>query len=365
MSSENVQNLSQQIERIVAAATDGIVVLDTQKRYVFANAAAEKILGVSREVILRRVFEESEWRLSTVKGVPLPDEENPFTLVLSAHKGVYGKKVVIERPDGQRVIISINASPLFDKTGNLEGMVGIFSDVTEEFELQERSRVFLHTVAHDLRVPLSVVKGYAEMLQDACAESRTHDNMNAYVVEIAEAVEKMERMLDDLVDDAQIEGGSVSLILESVDVEGFVMSLVEGNREAFDESRIETAIDQNLPDVLADPGRLERILLNLVSNALKFSSTDSKVVIEARKSEDGDVIISVLDQGRGLSDEDSARIFRRFFQVGSKENTHGIGLGLYISRLLVEAHGGRIWVESTLGQGSAFRFTLPTSVSAQ
>jgi len=361
MGSKLSENLPRWIERIVAAATEGIVVLDTRKKYVFANVAAERILGVSRDVILERFFEQSEWRLTTVKGTPLPDSENPFTQVLAEHKRVYGMKVAIERPDGKGVIISVNASPLFDKAGNLEGMVGVLSDITEEFELQEQNRAFHHTIAHDLRIPLSVVRGYAEMLEALGIKSGFRGDMALCVKEIVEATEKMERMLGDLVDDARLEGGTVHLTLERIDFERYVWALLERSKSTIDENRVETRIPQNLPPVSADPDRLERILLNLVSNALKFSPDESKVLIEAKEAADGDVMISVSDQGEGLSDEDSSRIFRRFFQADSTKRPDGIGLGLYISRLLVEAHGGRIWVESIVGKGSTFRFTLPVA----
>ena len=115
----------------------------------------------------------------------------------------------------------------------------------------------------------------------------------------------------------------------------------------------------------ADPVRLERIFLNLISNALKFSPPVSKVLIEARETVNGDVLISISDQGKGISDEDSVRLFKRFFQADSTKASDGVGLGLYISRLLVEAHGGRIWVESIVGKGSTFRFALPVATEGQ
>lgn len=354
-------NLPNWIERVIAAATEGIVVLDAQKKYVFANAAAEKILGVSKEVILDRIFEQPEWRLTTVKGTPLSDDENPFTQVLVKRKGVYGKKVVIERPDGKRVIIAINASPLFDAAGKFEGMVGVLSDITEEFELQQRNRAFHHTVAHDLRAPLLVIIGYSELLQALCVESPVDGNMNVFIKEIVEAAEKMDAMIEDLVDDARIEGGTVNLALERIDLKSYVQSLLESNRRTIEENRIKTRVPQGLSPVTADPDKLERIFLNLLSNALKFSPSESKILIEARETIDGDVMISISDHGKGLSDEDSVRIFRRFFQADSTKTPGGTGLGLYISRLLVEAHGGRIWVESIAGKGSTFRFTLPIS----
>jgi PAS domain S-box-containing protein len=347
------------IERVVAVATEGIVVLDSQKKYVFANSAAEKILGVSRKVILGRDFEQSEWNLSSVKGTLLIDDENPFTQVIEHHKSVYGMKFAIERSDGKKIIIAVNASPLIDKAGELEGMVGIFSDVTEEFELQERNRYFLHTIAHDLRAPLSVVLGYAEMLEESCVESCVDGNMNVFIKGIVESAEKMVAMIEDLVDDARIAGGTVFLALERIVLKSYVQSLLKGNRSIIDGTRIETKIPERLSPVSADPRKLERIILNLVDNALKFSPPKSKILIDARETSDGEVIISISDHGKGLSKEDSVRIFRRFYQADTTKKPGGVGLGLYISRSLVEAHGGLIWVESIVGKGSSFRFTLP------
>ena len=183
--------------------------------------------------------------------------------------------------------------------------------------------------------------------------------MNVFIKGIVEAAEKMGAMIEDLVDDARIAGGTVSLALERIVLKSYVHSLLKENSCTIDKNRIETKFPDGLSPVLADPRKLERIFLNLVSNALKFSPPESKVLIDARETPDGDVIISILDQGKGLSSEDSVRIFRRFFQAENTKKPGGTGLGLYITRSLVEAHGGRIWVESAVGKGSKFRFTLP------
>ncbi len=347
-----------QLERILKAATDGIVTLDKEGRYTYTNDAAERILGVPREVILQRTFDQAEWKLSTVKGDPLPDEETPFKKVLQAKKGVYGLKLVIERPDGERIVTSTNAAPLYDAAGHFDGIVEVFTDVTEQHELQERINALHHTVAHDLRSPLTVIQGHAEMLKDAFREGKVGGTILQNVAGILGGAEKMNRMIEDLVDTARIEGGQVSLEKEPINLEAFVWSLQQSSQEIVDVNRLITQIPQNLPSVSATPDRLERILLNLLSNAFKFSPPESKVIIQARKA-GGEIIISVTDKGKGIAPEDCSRLFKRYFQVKGPQASSGVGLGLYISRLLVEAHGGRIWVESKLGEGSTFHFTLP------
>jgi two-component system phosphate regulon sensor histidine kinase PhoR len=347
-------------ERILESATDGIVVLDKEGRYIYANAAAERILGVQRDLILRRTYDQAEWKLSTVKGDPLTDEEIPFKRVMQENKSVYGLELVVERPDGERVLTSTNAAPLYDAAGNFDGVVGIFTDFTEQHELQERVYAFHHTVAHDLRGPLTVIQGHAEMLREALRKGEVGGTILQNVEGILEGAEKMNKMIEDLVDTARIEGGQVHLEKESIQLETFIWSLLKSSKMIIDMNRLVTQIPQDLPPISADPERLERILLNLLSNALKFSPPTSKIIIKARKS-GGEITISVTDQGKGITPEDCSRLFKRFFQVKGPQAPGGTGLGLYISRLLVQAHGGHIWVESKPGEGSTFFFTLPVA----
>jgi signal transduction histidine kinase len=279
---------------------------------------------------------------------------------LQENKSIYGLKIVIERPDGERIVIATNAAPLYDSAGHFDGVVGVFTDVTEQHELQKRNIVFHYIVAHDLRVPLTVIQGHAETLKEALREGGAKGPILRNVDGILEGAKKMEVMIKDLVDTSRIEGGQVHLEKESVNLETFVWSLLQSSREGIDVNRLITQIPQNLPPISADPDRLERILLNLLGNALKFSPPESKVIIQARKV-DGEITISVTDQGKGIPPEDCSRLFKRFSQIKGAQPSSGVGLGLYICRLLVEAHGGRIWVESTLGQGSTFHFTLPVA----
>lgn len=350
---------SNRFERILEAATDGIVMLDRDGRYTYANPAAEKILGVSRESILQRTFDQAEWRLSTVRGAPLSDEETPFRRVLHEKKGVYGLKAVIERPDGEKVVISTSAAPLYDAAGQFDGMVGVFTDVTELHELQEHDAAFHHTIAHDLRAPLTTILEHVETLNKAFRKGGIVGTVWQVVEAIEEGARKMESVIHDLVDSARIEGGHVPLEKKPIVLEDFVWFLLRSAEETLDPNRVATRIPQNLPPLMADPERLERILINLLGNALKFSPPDRQVILQAHQA-DGEIMISVTDQGVGIAPEDCSRLFKRFFQVGGRKPSGGVGLGLYISRLLVEAHGGRIWVVSKLGEGSTFYVTFPT-----
>lgn len=346
------------LERILATTTDGIVALNKQGRHVYANAAAERILGVSQDEIIQRTYNQTSWKFTTLKGQPLPDEETPFKKVLQENQGVYGLKLIIERPDGEKIIIATNAAPLYDLAGNFDGVVGVFTDVTEQHELQERNNAFHHTVAHDLRIPLTVIQGHAEMLMDALREDQLGGTTLQNIEEIMVGTAKMEKMIEDLLDTARIEKGQISLEKEPIALGVFVPSLLQRSLKGIDLQRIEVHFSDELPVLFADPARLERILLNLLSNALKFSPPESKVTIQASKSRD-EITITVTDYGQGISPEDCSRLFKRFFQVKGEQNYGGVGLGLYISKLLAEAHGGHLWVVSMVGVGSTFSLALP------
>lgn len=353
-------------QRILEAATDGIVILDREGRYTYANSAAERILGVNREQIVKRSFNEAEWKLTTLKGEHLADDEMPFVRALQEDKAVFNLKCIVGRPDGRSIVVSTNAAPFYTETGHFDGVIGILTDVSEEHELQERNTAFLHTVAHDLRTPLTTILGYAEVLQQYLPGTTTDTTALQYADEIIKSSEKMEKMISDLLDTARIEGGTVTVQKERILLVDFIKNLSTNSaQKTMDVSRLSIEVPDDLPVVLADPDHLERILLNLINNAMKFSPVESKVTIRGENTHRQEIRLLVVDRGLGIAPEDFSRLFRRFAQVSGSHSPGGVGLGLYITRLLVEANGGRIWVESKLGHGSIFSFTLPIADETQ
>jgi PAS domain S-box-containing protein len=346
-------------KRILEAASDGIVTLDRDGRYTYANASAERILGIKRAQILQREFNEASWKLTTIKGQPLLSEETPFKRALQDGQAVYDLKCMVERPDGEKIVIATNAAPLYDTKGQVEGVVGIITDITEQHELQERNNAFLHTIAHDLRSPLTVIKGYAEFLQETLQALRVESTTLQCVEEVLKSSEKMDVMIEELLDTARLEGATAQVQKEPILLRTFVGSLLhQACQKTMTMERLVLKVPEDLPPVSANPEHLERILMNLLSNAFKFSPAESKVTVQARRKSD-EILISVTDQGRGIAPEDRSRLFQRFVQTKGLHSPEGVGLGLYITRLIVEEHGGRIWIESKLGYGSTINFTLP------
>ncbi|HEY6005509.1 MAG TPA: MASE3 domain-containing protein [Anaeromyxobacter sp.] len=220
-------------------------------------------------------------------------------------------------------------------------------------ESKEQREDLLRAVSHDLRNPLQVVLLQCQRLlraPDGDAARRPASSILA-------ATRRMDRMLRDLADAARSESGNLELAPSAVELKGFVDGFLEVADGVLERPRVQNDIPASVPRVLADPDRLDRILVNLVGNALKYSQ--DRVVVSA--DDEGDVVrISVADKGPGIAPEDLPRIFDRYYR-GQRHEGEGLGLGLFIVRKLVEAHGGRIWADSRPGQGSTFTFTLPVA----
>ena len=232
----------------------------------------------------------------------------------------------------------------------LEVTIQRLRDTTEQRE------DLLRAVSHDLRNPLQVVLLHGERLQ-RIVES---DPARRTAASILSAARRMERLLRDLVDSAHSDG-QLQLSVQPIELRAFVDSFADAAGGALEVSRLDNEVPPDLAPVLADPDRLERILVNLVGNALKYSR--GRVVVGAAR--DGDSVrISVSDRGAGIAEEDLPRVFERYYR-GQRHEGEGLGLGLYIVRKLVEAHGGRIWAESRAGEGSTFSFTLAASAGGQ
>ncbi len=218
--------------------------------------------------------------------------------------------------------------------------------------LREQREDFLRAVSHDLRNPLQVVLLQADRIARAAPEVVA---LRRPVAAIRFAGRRMERMLRDLTDAAKLEVGELSLTREPVDLRGFVDHLLEVEQGVFDSSRVRNRVEASLPPLDVDPDRLDRILVNLLGNALKYSEGEVCVSAEV---EGALARVTVADQGAGIPPADLARLFERYYR-GHRHEGEGLGLGLFIVKGLVEAHGGSIEAASTAGVGSTFTIRLP------
>ena len=344
---------------ILEAIADGVMVADAHGRITLFNAAAERILGLSREHMLGRSTDEF---LGLFGGGARSWTEAIYQWAREAaprHEGTF----LAERLDIEGRTVSVHLAPVF-MGEEFIGSVSVFRDISKEVEIDRLKSDFVSTVSHELRTPLTAIKGYAELLLMGAA-GPVSEQQRRFLSIIQSNADRLTLLVHDLLDLSRIESGRIGLSLMPLNLEPIirrVIALVNG-RKAQEGKIIWIGVEvaPDLPPVLADETRVTQILMNLVDNAYNYTPVGGQILIRARALE-GAVEVSVIDTGIGISREDMPHIFERFYRGNDPvvQRIPGTGLGLAIVKHLVELHGGHIWVDSEPGVGSTFRFLLPT-----
>jgi len=350
------------LETLVNTSPVGVVVFDASTGSPLSlNREAERIVGCLRdpEQTVEQLLEVMSFRRADGREVSL--SEFPLTRALSSGETVRAEEIVISVPEGQSVTTLINATPIVSEEGAIEAMVVTMQDLTPLEEVERQRAEFLGTVSHELRAPLTSIKG------SAAALLRTPSTLGAAETQqflriIDSQADHILDLIGELLDAARIESGTLSVSPEPSDPAVLVDRAVGLFQSGGDRSNVSIDLPPDLPRVLADRRRIEQVLSNLLTNAARYSPESS--VIRVSASVDGvHVAISVADDGVGVSPERLPYLFRRFFRAeGDEQDGMGAGLGLAVCKGIVEAHGGRIWAESDgPGRGARFTFTLPAA----
>lgn len=236
--------------------------------------------------------------------------------------------------------------------------ISIFSDITERKELEERKDEFISIASHELKTPVATIKAFAQVLGKRLVKVGGREDAH-FVTHINEQTDKLTGLIDDLLDVSRIEAGKLNLNVGEFKLSRLVDEVV-ANFKHTDADREITREGNFTGLVKGDAVRIEQVLVNLISNAIKYSPSEKQIIVNVGKQR-GKALVSVRDFGSGISMEDQARIFERFYRTSLAQKNHrpGFGLGLYISSEIIRQHGGRIWVESRPGKGSTFFFSLP------
>lgn len=372
---------------VMETSPTAIVLVDPMGRLTFANATAERTLGLDRREILSRTYNAAAWRLTDFAGQPVSSENLTFSRVKASGKPVFGTQLAIERADGQRVFVLVNGAPLRNEQGEFDGMVATLEDVSEHLRAEAELRrakeraeqadqtksAFLASMSHELRTPLNGIIGFSELLVDQ-RFGPLNKTQAEYVETVLTSARHLLGVINDVLDLSKVASGRMELALEHVAVAPVAANATAALKALAQAKRIEVrlAMREALPAVLADEGRLKQIFYNLLSNAIKFTPEGGAVTIRAETvaapngAPADQLEVSVTDTGIGIQQEDQERVFREFEQVRpeSPRSHQGTGLGLALTRRFVELHGGRLWVESAgKGKGTTFRFTLPLAES--
>lgn len=356
-----VQRRVAELDATLNSIADGLIIYSPKGEILLDNAAARQLLdGILLEEEYGGDF--PQWigqHGRTPNGALLPPHDIPAARAVRGET-VIGEVLVFRHKDGTDTWLSVTAAPIRQRDDTIIGVVGTYTDITALHELQEQQKALIHVVSHDLRAPLTIIKGYVQLLEELLTQQEIDGVVTQGLRAMDLGIERMNAMIQDLVDAARAEGQQFALRRESVDLRAYLADLLQRSAIAMETARIHLDLPNDLPPVSADCHRLERIIFNLLTNALKYSDPGTPVYMRARHS-DGEVVVSITDQGWGIAPDDLPHLFERFYRAKGARKAEGVGLGLYITRILVEAHGGRIWVESETGKGSTFSFTLPVA----
>ncbi len=323
-----------------------------------ANAEMERIFGYS----LEEVVGKKRYMELVMPGDVEKVKENSRRLLEGKLPSPLTYEIKARHKSGRPVdaIISVGVLPGIDKS--VVSLVDITDKKAYERELEknaEQQRDFLDIAAHELRHPATLLKGYAMTLARR-GEDIGEGDRRACLRGIEAGADRLVYVVEELLDAARLQRGKFSLKREKVSVREIALRAVEEIRMSWTQREVRLDVPDDAGESYADPDRIVRLFVILLDNALKYSPPGSLVEI-AGERRGGEIIFSVLDRGGGIPPEDGERVFDRFYQVGSAKHHSGpgLGLGLYIGKRIIDAHGGRIWYEPREGGGSAFRFSIP------
>jgi PAS domain S-box-containing protein len=343
---------------ILDSLTSGILAVDLDSRVLFVSAALCRRLGTDRNAWVGKPALE----LFGAPNPRIPPKRSPIYRLDPRRDGARTEYREIEWSDGSRIVhLREDSSPLYDNAGKLAGRLFAYHDLSWEKTIDQMKSEFISVASHELRTPMTSIKGSVDLILGGGlgeVSPEAHE-----LLEVARsASDRMIRLINNILDLSKIEAGQIKLRLELVDLAVVVeRSLRTLNPLAAQAGiTLKPSFPSELPSVEADRDRIEQIITNLVSNAIKFSPAQGQVEISL-SADDQWVRCSVSDQGCGIAEKDLNRIFGKFQQAGLPQRGAGTGLGLAITHALVTEHKGQIWVDSQVGKGSSFVFCLPVA----
>ena len=351
------QRARSDLEALVDTAPVGVVVFDAQTGVpVYLNRETRRISTelTSPEVPPEEVLEDLTVRRAGCEEVSL--KELPLATMLRDAEAVRAEEIVISVPTGESVTAIINATPIRSKGGEAESFVITVQDMSPLEELERLRAGFLATVSHELRAPLSSIKGSAATLAESWA-SLDPAELDQFFRIIGQEADRMSSLITDLLDVSRIETGNFSISPAPVGVAELIDEARNTYLNAGGSSNVRIELPPGVPSVMADRRRIAQVIINLLSNAARYSP-DSQLIRVTAERTGVYVAISVSDQGRGIPADLLPHLFQKF--AGPNDQRSDYGLGLAICKGIVDAHGGRIWGESRgPGLGATFTFTLP------
>ncbi len=341
------------VEALAAAlrgTTDGVVMLDRTGRIAFVNRALAQAWKGSEAQIVGRRLEEF---------VHVPGDQVELGDVLTAigERGRWSGELRTRDVEPPQGVWDVTLTPVRTMPGEARSAIGIFRDVSEKHALEQLRADFLSMVTHDIKVPLTVILGYTEMLTDP--EPPPDQIPPDILTRIRESGETIHALVCNFLDLSRIEAGRMTLDPRPFDLVEMLSHAIEHYESTARRKGVRLAFEAApLPPVVADESQLQRVVANLLGNAIKYTATGGHVTVSTAR-ENGCYAVAFRDTGRGIPADEIPHLFEKYRRVREAKRTEGTGLGLFIAKTIVEAHGGDIRIESAPGKGSTFTVLLP------
>jgi len=349
----------QRLDAMIEQSADGVMIIDARWRITTFNKAMEQLTGWSRTEAIGRPCAEvlgvrdAQGNNICLSDCPLqrrPPLNNPIV------------EGWLTSRDGRERYIQSRYAAQRSSTGAFLGAIANVRDITDQKREEQLQSTFISVISHELKTPVSIIKGYASTFQRKDA-AWTADAMREGFRVIEAEADRLARQIQDLLDVSRLQASGMRLELSDWALPELAASVVQAfAAQTSDRFTFELRFTDDLPPIHADYERIRMVLTNLISNAIKYSPQGGRIRIGGHPMPELDqAVVYVADQGEGIPPEEQERIFERFYRIDNRlrRTTQGAGLGLYLSRAIIEAHGGTIRVESQVGRGSRFIFTLP------
>ncbi|MDD5116663.1 MAG: ATP-binding protein [Candidatus Omnitrophica bacterium] len=341
-----LENENNRVHAILNSMVEGVIAVDKDTRVLSLNPTAEKIFNTTRDSALGRIFLEV-----------FPNNDIAEVIALVLAKGEFiSRELNLVWP--VKKIFQVNASPI-SETGEINGCLLVIHDITEIRRLENMRRDFVANVSHELKTPLTSIKGFVETLLEGALDDK--ENSVNFLKIINNHADRLNTLINDLLDLSHIESKEIILKKDKFALPGLVDEVMLGFRSQAKKKGVE--IKNEIPralEIIADRSKIEQVFTNLINNAIKYNKEKGFARIYSEQLP-GKIKIIVEDSGSGIPAKDIPRIFERFYRVDKARSRElgGTGLGLSIVKHIIELHSGSVGVESTEGLGSKFWFTLP------
>jgi len=344
---------------LLASIGEGVLAVDAKEKIILLNSAGEQITGYLQEELLANTLLETLGLWDKDKKI-VEEKASPIKKVLADGKTIILNEIYLKKHDGTLFPAYLSIAATRDADDKIIGAIVVFRDITSELEVEQMKQELISIATHELRTPITGIKGYLDMILAGDAGELSPD-LKEMLEEITKINQRLADLVDDLLNVGRIEQGRIEIKPVKMDLSKLI-------QEATDEMQIQ-AKDKGLNlksqisnlkiMVKGDPERVRQVLINLIGNAIKYTPTGSVTVTTEKK--DKEIITSVKDTGLGMNEEQQRRLFEKFYRVKNDQTRAitGTGLGLWITKQLVEKQGGKIWLESQEGKGSTFSFSLP------